>query len=76
MTETDRTAQYVKLVMVDVEEPHGDDGLRGKRLIALYDIQVGHFETGTLEGNPDDFKVEDYWYLDPVNAAVEKLGAM
>jgi NitT/TauT family transport system substrate-binding protein len=32
--------------------------------------------SGTLEGNAADFKVEDYWYLDPVDAAVEKLGAM
>lgn len=32
--------------------------------------------SGTLEGNAAELKVEDYWYLDPVDAAVEKLGAM
>jgi NitT/TauT family transport system substrate-binding protein len=31
---------------------------------------------GSLEGDPATLKVEDYWYLDPVNAAVEKLGTM
>ena len=32
--------------------------------------------SGTLEGDPAELKVEDYWYLAPVDAAVEKLGAM
>ncbi|MEM7023252.1 MAG: ABC transporter substrate-binding protein [Pseudomonadota bacterium] len=32
--------------------------------------------SGSLEGDPATMKVEDYWYLEPVNAAVEKLGAM
>lgn len=32
--------------------------------------------SGSLKGNPAEFKVEDYWYLAPVEAAVEKLGKM
>lgn len=32
--------------------------------------------SGTLQGDPADLKVEDYWFLDPVKAAVAKLGAM
>lgn len=32
--------------------------------------------SGSLEGDPATMKVEDYWYLDPVNAAAEKLGTM
>ncbi|MCP4384596.1 MAG: ABC transporter substrate-binding protein [Hyphomicrobiales bacterium] len=32
--------------------------------------------SGSLEGDPDVLKVEDYWYLAPVDAAVEKLGRM
>jgi len=32
--------------------------------------------SGTLEGDPATLNVEDYWYLAPVDAAVEKLGAM
>jgi NitT/TauT family transport system substrate-binding protein len=32
--------------------------------------------SGSLEGDAAAMKVEDYWYLDPVNTAVEKLGAM
>lgn len=30
--------------------------------------------SGSMEGNPDELKVDDYWYLAPVDAAVEKLG--
>ncbi len=30
--------------------------------------------SGSLDGNADELKVEDYWYLEPVNVAVEKLG--
>ena len=32
--------------------------------------------SGSLGGNPDDLKVEDFWYLGPANAAAEKLGNM
>ena len=32
--------------------------------------------SGSMEGDPKKLKVEDYWYLEPVNAAVKKLGAM
>ena len=32
--------------------------------------------SGTLEGDAGDLKVEDYWYLAPVDAAVDKLGAL
>jgi NitT/TauT family transport system substrate-binding protein len=35
---------------------------------------VFYTTSGSLEGDPNELKVEDYWYLDPVNAAVEKLG--
>lgn len=31
--------------------------------------------SGSLEGNPADLKVEDFWYLGPVNAAAAKLDA-
>lgn len=31
---------------------------------------------GTLEGDPADLKVEDFWYLDPLNRALDKLGRM
>ena len=31
---------------------------------------------GSLEGDAATLKVEDYWYLDPLNTAVEKLGRM
>ncbi len=31
--------------------------------------------SGSLEGNPDEMKIEDYWYLAPVEEAVRKLGA-
>jgi len=30
--------------------------------------------SGTLQGKAADFKVEDYWYLDPLNRALDKLG--
>jgi len=32
--------------------------------------------SGSLQGDPTKLKVEDYWYLDPVNTAAEKLGKM
>ncbi len=32
--------------------------------------------SGSLEGNAAELKVEDYWYLAPVDAAVSKLGKM
>jgi NitT/TauT family transport system substrate-binding protein len=32
--------------------------------------------SGSLEGDPDELKVEDYWYLAPVERALEKLGTM
>ncbi len=31
---------------------------------------------GTLEGDPDELKVEDFWYLDPLNRALDKVGRM
>ncbi len=31
---------------------------------------------GTLEGDPADLKVEDFWYLDPLNRALDKVGRM
>lgn len=31
--------------------------------------------SGSLEGDPADLKVEDFWYLGPVNAAAAKLDA-
>jgi len=37
---------------------------------------VFYTTSGSLEGDPNELKVEDYWYLDPVNTAVEKLGKM
>ncbi|WP_282610471.1 ABC transporter substrate-binding protein [Pelagibius sp. Alg239-R121] len=30
--------------------------------------------SGSLDGNAEELKVEDYWYLDPVDAALAKLG--
>ena len=32
--------------------------------------------SGSLDGDPAKLKVEDYWYLEPVNTASEKLGKM
>jgi hypothetical protein len=29
---------------------------------------------GQLQGSPDELKVEDFWYLEPLNNAKEKLG--
>ncbi|MGI9522486.1 MAG: ABC transporter substrate-binding protein [Hyphomicrobiaceae bacterium] len=29
--------------------------------------------SGSLEGNPDDLKVEDFWYLEPAKTAVKNL---
>ncbi len=37
---------------------------------------VFYTTSGSLEGDPAALKVEDYWYLAPVEAAVKKLGAM
>jgi len=37
---------------------------------------VFYTTSGTLEGDPDALKIEDYWYLGPVEAALEKLGTM
>jgi NitT/TauT family transport system substrate-binding protein len=32
--------------------------------------------SGSLDGDPAKLKVEDYWYLEPVNTVSEKLGKM
>ncbi len=32
--------------------------------------------SGSLKGDPDKLKVEDYWYLEPVMEATKKLGKM
>ena len=32
--------------------------------------------SGSLEGKAADLKVEDFWYLDPLNRALDKLGHM
>ena len=32
--------------------------------------------SGSLQGDPAQLKVEDYWYLEPVNTAAKKLGKM
>lgn len=32
--------------------------------------------SGTLQGKPEDLKVEDFWYLDTLNAALDKVGRM
>jgi NitT/TauT family transport system substrate-binding protein len=37
---------------------------------------VFYTTAGSLEGDPETLKVEDYWYLDPVNKALETLGTM
>ncbi len=31
---------------------------------------------GTLQGDSGDWKVEDFWYLDPLNRALDKVGRM
>ena len=40
----------------------------------------GDFEfygfAGTIKGDPKSHKVEDYWYLGPLNTALKKLGTM
>lgn len=30
--------------------------------------------SGTLEGNPGDLAVEDFWYLDPLNKVLDRVG--
>jgi len=37
---------------------------------------VFYTTSGSLEGDPASFNVEDYWYLSPVDDAVNKLGKM
>jgi NitT/TauT family transport system substrate-binding protein len=37
---------------------------------------VFYTTSGSLEGDPAELKVEDFWYLDPVEKAIEKLGTM
>lgn len=37
---------------------------------------VFYTTAGSLDGDPDTLKVEDYWHLDPVERATEKLGKM
>jgi NitT/TauT family transport system substrate-binding protein len=32
--------------------------------------------SGSMQGDPAKLKVEDYWYLEPVNTAAKKLGMM
>jgi len=32
--------------------------------------------SGSMEGDPTGLNVEDYWYLTPVNEAIQKLGTM
>lgn len=32
--------------------------------------------SGTLQGKPEALKVEDFWYLAPLNAALDKVGRM
>ena len=46
----------------------------GAHLAAL--AAVDRDRLRTAGGDPDALKVEDYWYLDPVNTAVDKLGKM
>ena len=31
--------------------------------------------SGTLQGKPEDLKIEDFWYLDALNAALAKVGS-
>ncbi len=44
------------------------------------DAVKGDFEfygfAGTIKGDPASLKVEDFWYLDPLNKALAKLGKM
>lgn len=37
---------------------------------------VFYTTSGSMDGDPSTFKVEDYWYLAPVDEAVKKLGKM
>jgi NitT/TauT family transport system substrate-binding protein len=37
---------------------------------------VFYTTSGSMDGDPSSFKVEDYWYLSPVDEAVNKLGKM
>jgi ABC-type nitrate/sulfonate/bicarbonate transport system substrate-binding protein len=37
---------------------------------------VFYTTSGSMDGDPSSFKVEDYWYLSPVDEAVKKLGKM
>lgn len=37
---------------------------------------VFYTTSGTLQGDPATLKVEDFWYLDPLNRALDKVGRM
>ncbi len=37
---------------------------------------VFYTASGTLEGDPAGLKVEDYWYLDPLNRVLDRIGRM
>jgi len=37
---------------------------------------VFYTTAGSMDGDPASMKVEDYWYLEPVETAVQKLGQM
>ena len=61
-------AYYKEAVEGGVFDPNG-----GGEEAALADF-VFFVDAGQLEGPASDLKVEDYWYLAPLDAAKAKLG--
>lgn len=48
----------------------------GGSVEAVKEDFVFYTTAGTLQGDPADLKVEDFWYLDPLNRALDKVGRM
>ena len=61
-------AYYMEAIEGGVFDPNG-----GGEEAALADF-IFFVDAGQLEGPASDLKVEDYWYLAPLDAAKAKLG--
>jgi NitT/TauT family transport system substrate-binding protein len=48
----------------------------GGSVEAVKEDFVFYTTAGTLQGDPADLKVEDFWYLEPLDRALEKVGRM
>ena len=61
---------YAQGVSIDLYPANGGSAESAKEDFVFFTT------SGSLQGNAADLKVEDYWYLEPVNTAAEKLGKM